>query len=362
MKQNTIRDVAKLACVSTATVSRVINGNPSVAQEYVTRVNKAISELNFRPNAAAQQIHQKRTGNVGLILPNTTDPFFGNTAHNIIAAAANYGQNVIITTSQSGLSYDESACYKKMASAAIDGLIFCSVAEVNQSELEHYLGDIPLVVCSRHNLLTGKPHVYFNHRKGGYLATKHLLELGHNHIALLVGCFGNMFHNVSDLDKFLENPVLAGPYTGIDKYVGAREALAEKNVPFRPELVEFIDMGDPYRSGYEAMQRLISKTTKVEAVFCCNDFSASGAIHMLASQNIDVPKMISVIGYDNGILATCTQPQLSTVIQDTSVLGTECVRSLNALINNEFCDDTLIDVQLVIRYSSCYRKTPETPS
>lgn len=362
MKTPTIKDVATLAQVSIATVSRVINKNPSVAPEFVERVEAAMQDLRFRPNAAAQQIHRKLSSNIGLILPNITDPFFGNIANYVVSVATTYGQNVIIATSQSGNTYDEIACYQKMANAPIDGLILCSVSKVDQEIFDTYFENIPVVICSRHHLLNNRPHVYFDHEKGGYLATKHLLELGHRHIALLVGSYGEIFRSASDLDIFLADPTLSGPYTSIDKYLGVRRALAEKNIPFDPELVEFIDMGNPYHSGHSAMQRLISKTMDFDAVFCCNDFSATGAMHMLTSQKIDVPEMVSVIGYDDGILATCTQPQLSTVTQDTSILSHECVTTLNRLINHEKCEDVLIDVQLIVRYSSCHHRLAEQHS
>ena len=105
------------------------------------------------------------------------------------------------------------------------------------------------------------------------------------------------------------------------------------------------------------MQRLLSKTTDIDAVFCSNDLSANGAIRMLTQQRINVPEDVSVMGYDNGIMATCTRPQLSTVVQDTEKLGIECVRCMKKLLNHEPCADVEIDVQLIIRQSSCRKKS-----
>ena len=189
------------------------------------------------------------------------------------------------------------------------------------------------------------------------MATKHLLEMGHRRIALIVGVFGNNFKCAEDLQPYLDKPVLAGPFSGIDKYIGARMALDEFGVNFDPELLEFIDLGNAYEDGYSAMQRLLSKTTDIDAVFCSNDLSANGAIRMLTQQRINVPEDVSVMGYDNGIMATCTRPQLSTVVQDTEKLGIECVRCMKKLLNHEPCADVEIDVQLIIRQSSCRKKS-----
>lgn len=356
MKRNTIKDVAKAAGVSISTVSRVVHGQGNVAPEYIQKVHSAMTQLNWRPNAAAQQLRNVQNRTVGIILPNTTDPFFGSIADSIISSCSQESLNVMILISRKGNVYDEPAQFRQLAAAGVDGVIYCSISEPDLEAFEHSFASTPTVVCSRHDMIAGRTHVYFNHQKGGYLATRHLLEMGHRRIALLVGVFGNTFSSAQDLQPFLDQPLLAGPYSGIDKYIGARQALDEFHVEFDPELLGFIDLGNAYEDGYSAMQQLFSKTTDIDAVFCSNDLSANGAIRWLSQQRLSVPEDISVMGYDNGIMATCSQPQLSTVVQDTRRLGIECVRCMKKLLNNEPCEDVKIDVQLIIRQSSCFKK------
>ena len=357
MEKTTIKDVAALAGVSIATVSRVVHGQESVAPEYVQKVHDAMAQLNWRPNSIAQKLRSERTRTIGVILPTTIDPFFGSIADSIICSCAEQSLNVMTLISRKGSVYDEVTQFRRLADAGVDGAIYCSISKPDTEAFERYCANIPVVVCSRHDLFKGRTHVYFNHQKGGYLATKHLLEMGHRRIALIVGVFGNNFKCAEDLQPYLDKPVLAGPFSGIDKYIGARMALDEFGVNFDPELLEFIDLGNAYEDGYSAMQRLLSKTTDIDAVFCSNDLSANGAIRMLTQQRINVPEDVSVMGYDNGIMATCTRPQLSTVVQDTEKLGIECVRCMKKLLNNEPCADVEIDVQLIIRQSSCRKKS-----
>lgn len=326
MKKSTIKDVAKAAGVSISTVSRVVHGQGNVAPEYIQKVHSAMAQLNWRPNAAAQQLRTVQNRTVGIILPNTTDPFFGSIADSIISSCSQESLNVMILVSRKGSVYGEPAQFRQLAAAGVDGVIYCSISEPDLEAFEHSFANTPAVVCSRHDMIAGRTHVYFNHQKGGYLATRHLLEMGHRRIALLVGVFGNTFSSAQDLQPYLDQPLLAGPYSGIDKYIGARQALDEFHVEFDPELLGFIDLGNACEDGYSAMQQLFSKTTDIDAVFCSNDLSANGAIRWLSQQRLSVPEDISVMGYDNGIMATCSQPQLSTVVQDTRRLGIECVR------------------------------------
>lgn len=356
MEKVTIKDVAQLAGVSIATVSRVVNKQGSVAPQFVEKVNSAIQELNWHPNSAAQNLKNSKSRTVGLLLPNTADPFFGSIAESVITSCTEHALNVLTFISRVESGYDDVAKFRRLAEAGVDGVIYCSINRPDLVAFERYLANIPAVICSRRDLIPGRPHVYFNHQKGGYLATRHLLEMGHRKIALFVGAFGKDFQNAGDLQQYLDSPLLAGPYSGIDKYIGARRALDEYSVPFDPNLLEFIDLGNAYESGYNAMQRLLSRTTNVDAVFCTNDFSANGVICMLSQQRISVPDDISVIGYDNGIMSTCTQPQLSTVMQDTHILGQQCVICLDKLLNNEPCEDVEIDVKLIIRQSSCRKQ------
>lgn len=356
MKNTTIKDVAEMAGVSISTVSRVINGKKNVAPEYVERVNSAMKTLGWRPNSSAQNLRSSKGRMIGLILPNTTDPFFGSIVDSIVSHCSQQELSVNILVSHIQGKYDEELMFRQLSQVGVEGLIYCSIREANLEAFNKYFANTPTVICSRHDLIPGRPHVYFNHQKGGYLATKHLLEMGHRKIGLLVGVFGNHFNSADDLQPYLDDPVSAGPYSGIDKYIGARRALEEMNVPFYPELLEFVDLGNAYESGMEAMRRLISKTTDIDAVFCVNDLSANGAITMLNQQKIRVPDQISIIGYDNGLMATCTQPQLSTVVQDTNLLGRECVRTIKKLLDGQSCGDTVLDVQLIVRQSSCRRQ------
>jgi len=353
MKKYTIKDVASYAGVSIATVSRVINKHSNVDPQLCRKVNAAMQELNFHPNSNAQSMRRKSGHAIGLILPNLTDPFFGSIANHVIEYSMTQDLNVQVCISKSEGSYDELALFKKFAKSSIDGVIYCSVSTIDQDSFNQYFSNTPVVICSRHDLVPGRPHVFFNHIDGGYLATKHLIEMGHKRIAFFVGVYDPQSYNPSALEVYIKKPVLAGPFSGIDKFIGSRKALEEKNIPYYPELVEFVDLGNPYETGYLAMQHLISKTTNFDAVFCTNDLSATGAIRMLNFQHINVPDSVSVIGYDDSILAICSQPQLSTVVQDTRILSYECVHVLSNLMKGEDCSDVQIDVRLIIRQSSC---------
>jgi LacI family transcriptional regulator len=353
MEKYTIKDISVIAGVSVSTVSRVINKQSNVDPQICQKVNKVMQDFKFHPNSNAQSMRRGFAPTIGLILPNLIDPFFGSIADHVIENSMQQNLNVQVCISKSEGSYDEPSLFKKLAKSSIDGLIYCSVSNVDQVSFDQYFSNTPVVICSRHDLVPGRPHVFFNHRDGGYLATNHLIEMGHKRIAFFVGVYNPQSYNPADLETYIKNPALAGPFSGIDKFIGSRKALEEKNITYYPELVQFIDLGNPYETGNLAMQLLISKTTDFDSVFCSNDISAIGAIHMLNLQHINVPDSVSVIGYDDSILAIISQPQLSTVVQDTKILGYECVRVLSNLIKGEKCSDIQIDVRLIIRQSSC---------
>lgn len=122
--------------------------------------------------------------------------------------------------SRKGGVYDEPAQFRQLAEAGVDGAIYCSISKPDLEAFQHSFANTPAVVCSCRDMIEGRTHVYFNHRRGGYLATRHLLEMGHRRIALLVGIFGSAFSSAQDLQPYLDQPLLAGPYAGIDSTSG----------------------------------------------------------------------------------------------------------------------------------------------
>jgi len=358
MARPTIKDVAALAEVSVTTVSRVINGHKNVNPQLEEKICNAIKELDYSPNVAARSIRGVSVSSIGLILPNLRDTFFGQIADDIVESARQRGQSVVISTVQPyNQLYDDYASIEFLSQVPLDGLIYFPSKEINIEVIERFLPKVPLVIGGRRNVFQGRLHVYQDYQKGGYIATQYLLRMGYRRIACLVGVWSMGPNLKRELDLYYKNDN-AGAYPGIDQYIGYRRALEEAEVPYDANLVECILYEDGTINGYNAAQRLFAKSFDIDAVFAANDLSAAGVLHFLSEQRISVPERVGIVGYDDSIIAEITRPKLTSVKHDMDSIGSVCIDMLNRLMLGEECEDLKLDVELVIRQSSCNENYP----
>lgn len=345
----TMKDVADYAKVSISTVSRVINGKLKEDNDMVDKVWDAVDKLNYRPNPAARFMKGQATGTIGILLPDISTPFFTGIAAGAISRAQKKN-NTIIVSSSDGSVEQEKKSLKLLSRSVLDGLIYCPIARNETFEEIEYFKNIPVVISYRRDIVPNIPHVYADNVKGGYVATRYLLRLNRKNICFVAG-FWNLPDENADLVKMSNSPE-AGFYTSLDRFQGYLNALEEERIEYDPSLI-FTSQYN-HDSGYITAKKIIESGREVDAIVAPNDLVASGIIKFLDEQEISVPSAISVIGYDDSMLTSIMHPSLTSVNQNAKEVGEKSVDLMMKLLNDEYPDDSIVDVNLSIRKSTSF--------
>ncbi|OMS48341.1 LacI family DNA-binding transcriptional regulator [Burkholderia pseudomallei] len=314
----TIKDVAAIAGVSFTTVSHVVNNSRPVSADVRAKVERAIRELNYVPSAVARSLKARSTATIGLVVPNSTNPYFAELARGIEDQCALSGYCVFLCNSDDDPEKQRNYL-RVLQEKRIDGLIIASAGQKRRLEgltiaaggdaaaLATTLADTrePLVVVDRN--IEGLPAdlVQIDHERGAYLATRHLLELGHAKIGCITGAVSTA---VSAM-----------------RVHGFIRAMAERGIDIVPGAIaesDFSCMG-----GYHAAVRLFD-SVRPSAIFAGNDLMGLGALRAAAERGIRVPADCSIIGFDDIELSRYTYPALSTVGQSVRALGEMAAQTL----------------------------------
>jgi LacI family transcriptional regulator len=301
-RRPTQEDVARLAGVSRATVSYVINnrtdGNVRISEETRCRVLDAVKELGYRPNVLARSLRQGQTHTIGMIVPDNTNPFFAEVARGVEDTSFQQGYSVILCNSDSDL--DKELLYTNvLAEKRVDGILFVAVGMSAERICGLQERRMPVVVVDRDIPDVAVDSVMTANERGGWLATRHLIELGHRRIGCIAG--------PSDVTPSAE------------RGTGYRQALREAVLSVEEELIMRGDF--QYESGYQAARQLLSMDDPPTAIFACNDLMAIGAISAAVELGRQVPADLSVVGFDDVPLASFANPALTTVVQPKHEIG-----------------------------------------
>jgi LacI family transcriptional regulator len=298
-KRATIRDVATRAGVSHQTVSRVINLNPNVADDTRERVLAAIRELGYVPSPMARGLLSNRTHSLGVVADDISDGFFARMVAGAEAEARRRGYYLMIGSVEP--DDDERGYLRLMLERRVEGLILArpSVPLAPDDLLPARDAGVPLVGVGA-SVLPGFPVVDIDNHQGGYDATRHLLEHGHDRIATIVGP--------------REWPSAAA------RLEGYRRALREAGIAEDAALIEYVsDWG--LASGQAAAARLLERNVSFTAIFAQSDLIALGAIRQLRDARHRVPDDVSIVGYDDLPVADFVEPGLTTVHQPMQEVG-----------------------------------------
>ncbi|HEX5810084.1 MAG TPA: LacI family DNA-binding transcriptional regulator [Anaerolineales bacterium] len=301
----TIREVAESAGVSYATVSHVINNTRIVSPETRERVLAAMNTLNYRPNMLARSLRQGKTNTLGLVLPDSANPFFAEISRAIEDEAFKKGYSVFLCNTE--LDTERELFYVDVLSKKqVDGIIF--VAAGDQADSLDFLRhrNMPVVMIDRDLPNVEVDAVLTDHQQGGWLATRHLIELGHTHIACIAG------------------PSSITP--SAERITGYRMALEQAGLPCDENLIV---RGDYHaQSGMEATRLILEMNPRPTAIFALNDLMALGALRAAAEAGYSVPRDLAIIGYDDLELAHFTNPPLTTIAQPKKEIGAQAVNLL----------------------------------
>ena len=301
----TIREVAESAGVSYATVSHVINNTRLVSHETRERVLAAMDQLNYRPNALARSLRQGKTNTIGLVLPDSANPFFAEISRGIEDEAFKKGYSVFLCNTE--LDTQRELFYVDVLSKKqVDGIIFVAAGDQADSLDLLLRRNMPVVMIDRDLPNVEVDAVLTDHQLGGFLATRHLLELGHQRIACIAG------------------PSSITP--SAERITGYRKALEEAGIPYDENL---IIRGDYHaQSGMDITHSILKMNPRPTAIFALNDLMALGALRAAAEANCSVPGDLAVVGYDDLEIARFTNPPLTTISQPKKEIGAQAIHLL----------------------------------
>jgi LacI family transcriptional regulator len=295
----TIRDVARLANVSVATVSNALNSADRVSPELLARVRAAVEKLSYAPHAGARSMRKRSSGLLGLIVGDITNPFFSDLFEAVEDAAAARGYLVLLCNS-SERSEREEAHLKMLRSQRIDGLILAptGAASMNRASLLAQL-EVPVVLVDRAMDGLGYDSVVLDNRKAGFEATSHLIGCGHRRIGLING------------PEILR--------TAADRMQGYREALLAAGLRFDPALVR--EAGFQEQPAHEAALDLMALSERPTALFATNNLMTVGCVKAVADRGLSCPKDVSLVGIDDLPWADAVSPRLTAIAQPVRAMG-----------------------------------------
>lgn len=304
----TIKDIAKKAGVSYATVSRALNNKSDVNINTRQKVLKIAKKMGYRPNMIAKNLVSQRSNTIALILPDVSNPFFADIARSITEAS--HAAGYIVTICNTGWDVKrENLMLEHMQSQQVAGIIIKPTAFYKPGTFDSI--HVPLVVFWHPN----KDHTDFidmDHEAGGRLATLYLLERGYRKIAYLGGA-GTSPANQLRLFAY-------------------QRTLQEHQIKVQEELISY--GGFDLRSGYNRIKKLLeNKSTKPDAVFCGNDYIALGVLQYLYENKIKVPEDFGIVGYDDLYFSSLPMINLTTISQPRDLMGKQAVNLLVEQIN-----------------------------
>ncbi|POW59708.1 HTH-type transcriptional regulator GalS [Candidatus Pantoea alvi] len=303
----TIRDVARLAGVSVATVSRVLNNSTAVTADTRDAVLQAVDSLGYRPNANAQALATQVSDTIGVVVMDVSDPFFGALVKAVDTVAQRLHKHVLISNSWHQEDKERHAI-EVLIRQRCNALVV-HAKTLSDAELASFMQQVPgMVMVNR--IVPGFAHrcVSLDNVAGALMATRMLLQQGHSRIGYLCSS-----HDIEDVRQRRE---------------GWEQALAEQGI--RPQ-EGWIACAEPDMQGGEAaMVELLGRNVHLSAIFAYNDGMAAGALTALKDNGIQVPQHFSIIGFDDIPMSRYTDPQLTTVrypIVSMAKLATELALS-----------------------------------
>ncbi len=336
----TIKDVAKKANVSVATVSLVVNNNKRISPQTKTKVNKAIKDLNYYPSRAARGLVSQKTGNIGFILTDDhflrSEPFYTRIFLGSEFEARHFEYYILLTTIPSNFSNGDKLP-RFILERNVSGVIIAGkVPNGIITKLEKY--DLPLAFVDYIPPTEKYPVVLIDNISGGIMAAQHLIDCGHKKIGFVAGDINHPSIN--------------------DRFHGYKIALEKAGLKYDQSFY-VVDENYPAReNGFNAAKKLLKKNKSITSIFACNDAMAIGVMQFLKENNYKIPDDISLIGFDDVEADLTLDPKLTTIRVPKIEMGVEAMRLMSDILKKKTksAKKVLVPVQLVIRNSTSVLK------
>lgn len=342
MRRATQIDVARLAGVSRATVSYVVNNQTSgrvpISEETRQRVLDAIAQLEYVPDARAQALRSGSTKTIGLIIPDIHNPHFWEIADGVEQEAYAAGYHILLSSIPPENKYAEDI-FKNLAQRRIDGLVMVPSFIYHSEEAQKTLANllkrgVPIVgiMADHGDASYDIDRVISDYRDTTLEVMSHLLSLQHRRIGLIYG--------------------IAVPELGNDRLFAYRKSLQTANLPIDPDLI--VECGPTLEDSYNATLQLLQLPSPPTALLAINDLLAIGALRAIRDLKLNVPQDISLVGYDDIPLAKYLEPRLSSASKNGERMGREAFRLLLARLQNRDLprQEIRIPARLILREST----------
>ena len=306
---STIKEVSRLAGVSISTVSRVLNESGPVSNDTREKVMTVVDELDYKPNAMAQALVTNRSNGIGVVVNEISSPFYNGIISGIEKRVEAEGMHLVVSSGHNNRETEKEAL-EFLKKGRSDAIVMQFDACTDFDFLDWTKDCQPFAIVGRYITELADSCIYIDNDLGGRLATEHLISKGHKNIAHISGPLA-----MQDSRNRLQ---------------GYQAALRKADLPIKEDYFvegDFLESG-----GYRATKRLLERNTNMTAIFTANDQMAAGALKALRDENISVPNDISLIGYDDVMLAQYLYPALTSIRQPLLEMGQAAANLvLNAL-------------------------------
>ncbi|WP_439656911.1 LacI family DNA-binding transcriptional regulator [Lentzea sp. HUAS TT2] len=331
----TLEDVARVAGVSRATVSRVVNGTRNVDPQLQETVRNAIEQTGYTPNHAARSLVTRRTGTVALVISGAgggsdvfVDPFFGRVTAGVVDFLRSRGVHPVLMLADTDRTRAEVVEFLRQGSA--DGALLVTTHAAESLPARLLEAGVPTVLYARPGRPMPVSYVDLDHQAGGRLAATRLAGIGRTRVATIAG----------PLDV----------HASQDRLTGFREAMARNGFPYVPT----VEGGFTVASGAAAMEHLLAEYPEVDGVFVANDLMAQGAVDVLLAHGKRVPEDVAVVGFDDSAPALACRPPLTTVRQPVEDMAAKMAEVLITALDDpeERPRSVIFEPELVVRASA----------
>jgi DNA-binding LacI/PurR family transcriptional regulator len=329
----TIYDVAEKAGVSISTVSKVLNNTGSLADKTRKKVKETMQELNYQPSVAASV--KKRIQMIGLLIPNIANPFMAEVARSIENHLKRHGYSLMICSTDNDFK-NEIEYISILKQKYTEGIIVATGLKKEKSIKELVKTNLPVALLSRDVPFLAVDTVLVDDYLGGYEATRHLIELGHEKIAMITE---------DTTFSIIQSRVL-----------GYKKALEEAGLNYDESLV--LTNNTSLDEGKKSMLTLLKKSSPPTGIFASTETLAIGALQGARELNIKVPDELSIVGFDDTVLSTICDPPLTTIAQPIEEMGKKVVELLVEEIEKkkESKQRVILSPKLIVRNSTAKKK------
>jgi LacI family transcriptional regulator len=337
-KKATLKDIARELNITVSAVSKSLNNHSAMSDATKDLVQKTAARLNYQQNRIALSLKTGKSHIIGVMIPSADKLFFGSVVHGIEKIINPLGFNLLLFQTNESPEYEA-----KGIDTFLQANVDCIIASIAKetTHYEHYAEvknrNIPLILFDRAEESLGVHSVKIDDYKGGYMATEHLIQNGYRNIGHIAG--------LQHVQIFK------------DRFRGYRDALLANGMQFNETMVYYGK--NSIESGGEGMQHLLNNNSKIDAVFCIEDFTALGAMQLLKDQHIKIPKEMGVIGFANESFGKYISPTLTTIDQQTVHMGEEAAKLFIKLMDRKHIYNNLESVVLepiIVERASTKRK------